>query len=567
MATVSIIQNPDFLSPILNSPVWFVLDTTSSSASNFKYTVTLFKEAEPFIDVYDELQSYRLPPRPNGECEYSPSKMLESFFGYQPKPYVEAWTHSDNALLRYKIEYGYEYNPNVVFTQTANLFGDLTLSTAATFTFSVGDVIRIDKDNKQVNPQYDGLATVQAYAGGVIRTNINFGVTQSNESGRITSIINTGGTSSYYEAFYGTRQYDENGYNFGATYIMASQSSGVSFLTDYISNQYKKTLLSDYETLSLFLDRTVGYSLNVETYTSDNTIINTEKKLISASNSYHRMDVGVGPENITQWAGGSSFFNSCDNYKVFITDDYVIRLDYVGLTYSGFIGDVEYAGFYNSLPYFTWNDGVYTMFCWFSTANQWWEVSSALGGGNQFLVSSGSVGDYPPPGALNDIWQDGQDGPILASFLLGGIQTISNEKFYRIDNDCNVDENFRFVWLNSLGGWDYFNFKLGGKKTINVERKTYKKLLSRNYTIGDRGDTTYAQKGEEVWSVQSNWITQDESEWLTSMIESREVYHMKGQNEIYPIQIIDNSYQVKSTSRDQIFNIVIQFKYAFNRVI
>ena len=74
-------------------------------------------------------------------------------------------------------------------------------------------------------------------------------------------------------------------------------------------------------------------------------------------------------------------------------------------------------------------------------------------------------------------------------------------------------------------------------------------------------------KKVEVWSVQSNWITQDESEWLTSMIESREVYHMKGQNEIYPIQIIDNSYQVKSTSRDQIFNIVIQFKYAFNRVI
>jgi hypothetical protein len=53
---------------------------------------------------------------------------------------------------------------------------------------------------------------------------------------------------------------------------------------------------------------------------------------------------------------------------------------------------------------------------------------------------------------------------------------------------------------------------------------------------------------------------------LTGMIESREVYHVKG-GEIYPIQIMDTSYQVKSAIRDQIFNVIIQFKYAFNRVI
>lgn len=567
-ATVSITQSPDFLSPILNSPVWFVLDSTSSTFSNFKYTTTLFQEPEPFVDQFEELQTYKLPPRPFGECEYSPAKYLESFFGYKPTPYIGGWTQSENALIRYKIEYGYEFNPNVAFQSTSNLLGDLVLQTLATFTFSPGDVIRIDKDNKQVNPGYDGLATVQAYSGGAIRTNLSFGVTQSNESGRITSIIKKGGTSSTYEAFYGTRQYDEINIDFSQSYIMGTGSLTQSlFLTDYPTTPYKKTLLSDYETLSMIFDRTVGYSVNIDTYNSSGSLLNDETLLISASNSFHRMDVGIGPVNLIAW-NNASILTSADYYRIFIRDEYVITLDYVGLTYSGFTGSVTYSGFNNSAPYFTWNDGVYTLFLWYSSANQWWEVSTALGGGNQFLLSNSSttVFDIPPSGELSGEWNDGQDGPIFASFSIVTGIPISEYRYYKIDQDCNTDENFRFVWLNSLGGWDYFNFKLGGKKTINVERQTFKKILGRNYTIGDRGDTTYAQKGEETWSVQSNWITEAESEWLTSMIESREVYHMKD-GEIYPIQILDTSYQVKSAIRDQIFNVTIQFKYAFNRVI
>ena len=122
------------------------------------------------------------------------------------------------------------------------------------------------------------------------------------------------------------------------------------------------------------------------------------------------------------------------------------------------------------------------------------------------------------------------------------------------------------MWLNRLGGWEYFNFTLGGKKSINIERETFKKVLPYNYSVGDRQDTTYAQKAEEMWSINSNWITEDESEWLSSLLESREVYHMKN-SEIYPIQIMDKSYQVKTVLRDQLFNITIQFKYAFNKVI
>lgn len=563
-ATVSITTTPYNLSPLLNSPSWFVLNTTSSTASNFKYIVTLFKEPEPFINVFDELQTYKLPPRPFGECEYSPSRMLESFFGYRPTPYIGGWTQSENALIRYKIEYGYEFNPNVAFQSTSNLFGDLVLQTLATFTFSVGDVIRIDKDNKQVNPGYDGLATVVAYSGGAIRTNLSFGITQSNESGRITSIQKIGGTSSAYDGFYGTRQYDNRTEDYSIRYILATGSQN-RFLTDWKVQNRKPTLLSDYETLSLILDEPTGYSLNIETFLPTGATVNNHREIIATSSQYLRNDIGVGPANISLITGGPIFFNTADYYKVWVEYEYALNLRYDTATYSFPPTTLYPNGFYNGLPYWTWNDGFNTLFLWYNVPNVWWEFSSALGGGNSWLLST-NAGPVPPDGVYNGEWVDGQDGPFFDDLLLEMGELVSEIRTYKIDTDCNISENVRLVWLNSFGGWDYFNFKVGGMQSINVERQTYKKLLARDYSIGDRGDTTYAQKAEETWSIQSNWITQAESEWLVNLIQSREVYELKN-GEIYPIQILDTSYQVKQSIRDMIFNLSIQFKYAFNRVI
>lgn len=564
-ATISITTNPYNLSPLLNSPSWFVLDTTSSTASGFKYTVTLFKEPEPFINVFDELQTYKLPPRPFGECEYSPSKMLESFFGYSPTPFISGWTQSENALIRYKIEYGYEFNPNVTFTSTLDFTGSLILVTSGSFTFSTGDVIRIDKDNKQVNPGYDGLATVVSYSTGLVLTNLSFGTTQSNESGRITSIQKIGGTSSAYDGFYGTRQYDNPTEDYSQRYILATASTN-RFLTDWSVQIQKPVLISDWETLSLILADTTGYSLNVESYTPTGASLNTFKEIIATSSTYLRNDIGVGPNNIINLTGDATFFNTSSYYDVWVEYDYALKLKYDTATYSFTETTLYPNGFYQGFPYWTWDDGFNIIFLWHSNPNSNWEFTSSLGGGNQWMTSVND-GVIPPDGLDGIEWLDGADAPFFTALRVIMGEIVSEFRRYRLDPDCNINENVRLVWLNSFGGWDYFNFKVGGKQSINVERQTFKKLLSRNYSIGDRGDTTFAQKAEESWSIQSNWITEAESEWLVNLIQSREVYEIKSDGNLYPIQILDTSYQVKQSIRDMIFNLTIQFKYAFNRVI
>lgn len=563
--TVSIITNPDNLSPILNSPVWFRLNSASSSTTNFKYVVRLNKEAEPFTNIFDVLQTYKLPARPFGECEYTPSKYLESFFGYKPTPYILNWTASNDALLRYNINYGFEYTPNFNFIGTYNTGGFLGLSFSTLPDIQIGDTIRINKTNKQVNVGYDGLATVTATVSGGVTTNLSFGTTQSGEIGKIDSLLRLNATSSNYEAFYGTRQYDEINVDFSDTYIIGS-TQGANFLSEY-PMVYKPTLSSDYETLSMIMSATQGSRMFLELYNGVN-ILATYSYVIPTTNLHKRVDFGVGPQNIILNMASASFFNGVDNYSVFVRNDYSINVNYrVTGPSARFNFDLTYAGFYGGVPYYTWTSSVITFYIWYDTINTIWVISNALGGGNDYLNTNTNLDDVPPTGSLvNGIYLTGSN-PLFVDFTLTNRYIDSELRRFKFISDCYAaDENFRLVWLNRLGGWEYFNFTLGGKKSINIERETFKKVLPYNYSVGDRQDTTYAQKAEEMWSINSNWITEDESEWLSSLLESREVYHMKN-SEIYPIQIMDKSYQVKTVLRDQLFNITIQFKYAFNKVI
>jgi hypothetical protein len=110
---------------------------------------------------------------------------------------------------------------------------------------------------------------------------------------------------------------------------------------------------------------------------------------------------------------------------------------------------------------------------------------------------------------------------------------VSEVKKYKIDTRCSNYENQRIVFLNRLGGWDYFNFTLDAKKSITISRTEYEKILDWNYNIGDRGKTILAQKAETRMTINSNWITEKDSIWLEELLTSPEVFLMPYTNIIY----------------------------------
>jgi hypothetical protein len=110
---------------------------------------------------------------------------------------------------------------------------------------------------------------------------------------------------------------------------------------------------------------------------------------------------------------------------------------------------------------------------------------------------------------------------------------VSETRKFKIDTRCSNYENQRIVFLNRLGGWDYFNFTLDSKKSITISRTEYEKILDWNYTIGDRGKTILAQKAETRMAINSDWITDKDSMWLEELLTSPEVYLMPYTNIIY----------------------------------
>lgn len=481
--SISVLNTPTDLEPI-NAPLWFRVNSSSSALTDFKYVFIPQFKLEPFGSTsYTTLGTYRIPPRPvNGDGLFSPHRALKSFIQPNINPYTTTLSAEASSLLDYRVKYGFELNPNKIFTDTINVSGNMGLTFSSAHDFIAGDIITINKDNKNFNPQYDGTCSVVSVVNTLsIKTDKVFSTTLlANESGYITNQYRISGTSSDFYTWNGTRQYDERTKDF-TQYIIGTVSagSGGKFLTNYDVNVYKPIRLDDYETLSVILPSSplYPYYLSVNTFRSDNTLIATYGLTFSGVNTYRKMNIPSGPMNLATL--GIPFPTTGSN----IVDNYTIH---------------------------------------------------------------------------------------IRNLQFGFPTSVSEFRKYKIDNTCSNYDKQRIVFLNRLGGYDYFNFTLDSKRTLAITRTEYEKMLNWNYNIGDRGKTILAQKAEIKMTIVSNWITETDSLWLEELLTSPEVFLLNVNatdptiTTKLPIIITDNSYEVKTYLRNQLFNLTLNYKFGYD---
>lgn len=86
----------------------------------------------------------------------------------------------------------YGYNPEFEFADTYYLDGFVGLTFSNGHQFVKGDLIKIDKDDKSLNPQYDGNWTVtEVLDDYLIKTDLTWGISSTNESGKVYRRTNT----------------------------------------------------------------------------------------------------------------------------------------------------------------------------------------------------------------------------------------------------------------------------------------------------------------------------------------------------------------------------------------
>jgi len=148
----------------------------------------------------------------------------------------------------------------------------------------------------------------------------------------------------------------------------------------------------------------------------------------------------------------------------------------------------------------------------------------------------------------------------------------AKRRYTKSEGECGYSGT-RFAFLNELGGYDYFSFDLADTKQDNITRESFEQSFI-NYNTGGasvpynksrRGDKIYSISYQETRSAESDYLTQEQADWLRELLESPNVFVQEG-TDFLPIIITNSQYQYKTNPRSQkMYTLSIQYKMSNQR--
>ena len=160
-------------------------------------------------------------------------------------------------------------------------------------------------------------------------------------------------------------------------------------------------------------------------------------------------------------------------------------------------------------------------------------------------------------------------------FLMYGGARVSENMNLNIVSECRY-ETRRLEFLNSLGGFDYFNFTKVSKHSEEIERKFFKTNPSDlntstgaiEYSISNRQKVQYYTTSKNKMKLNSDYMNVETYNWLLELIESPEIYLLdsytnpSGATEIrrIPIQNIEGNWEEKTNSTDMLCSLSIDIE-------
>jgi hypothetical protein len=134
-----------------------------------------------------------------------------------------------------------------------------------------------------------------------------------------------------------------------------------------------------------------------------------------------------------------------------------------------------------------------------------------------------------------------------------------------VDNSCSNYQIYRLHWLNSLGGFDAFNFTMVSTESVEIETKEYKKVQALGYQKTDRLKTKYFTKFTERVSLNSDLLTDAESAALEQLVLSPVVMLETSSTSYVPVNVVANNYiKRKYEQGRQIPNLQLTIEYSFD---
>jgi len=134
---------------------------------------------------------------------------------------------------------------------------------------------------------------------------------------------------------------------------------------------------------------------------------------------------------------------------------------------------------------------------------------------------------------------------------------------------CGYD-GVRFAWKNEFGVWDYYTFTLADSEDTTIERQGFTQTFvdfstptpTVPYNKERRGALQFYNKITNDQKANSDWLTQNEADWLKELFFSANVFQQINNN-FFPIVITSSTLVEKKNPRTQkLFQYQIEFQPA-----
>lgn len=504
-----------------NSPYRFIYNLISASSSvtdlkflgkiNYIEDTTSISPLAATISVTSSVAAeLSIPLRPEGKGVLD-CQLLKSKIKQEVDPTTQLVQRLDN-YVRFNITTGFECDPNRTFSNVSNVNGKVGLNiNGGTSSFKIGDYIGIDLDYKFSNPLYDGYATISSFTSSIIVTTTNWGNTSSvTQSGDVYYLKRYDTTLSDDFLVEGAVQYDNRSFDLSTLYVWNQTNwSNKRFLTGYPTNNELSS-----NTKKSFIDTDLNTG-QYETIFFLTDRLGDFKNVIV--NTYNSNGVNMATYSATAWANGT------------IPTDTLLEVP-SGAT---------------------------------SSSNSWRMFE--LGIGAQQAYGIGVINNFDPP-SLSEFFT----GVKYYSFRFRNQSNVLSAPIYR-QVVCNpsVYVNKQILFKNLLGGWDYINFTEKNSKSITINKNNYKKPLDPTINIYSgndlRQDTTINVKYTEEYRASTDWMTEDEYNYLNELLTSEDVFIYE-QDILRPIMIMDSRFEFKSYQNMDLFILSIVYKYGFDRL-
>ena len=129
-------------------------------------------------------------------------------------------------------------------------------------------------------------------------------------------------------------------------------------------------------------------------------------------------------------------------------------------------------------------------------------------------------------------------------------------------------EPIRLAWLNQWGAWDYYTFTMKSAKTTSTKGSTYQQIEGTwnesTYQVNGfkGGKKAFRVNATEKISMNSDFVSESESEWFEDLINSPEVYILDGYQSqaanpalnqyATPVRLTTSSYTKKTVANDKL---------------